>query len=455
MGEGRSLAAVAADECAPTRAGVTVIVPAYNDAASIAETIESLQRQALPPVEIIVVDDSDDGTGELASALGATVLRPASNAGSKAGAQTFALRAVSTELVMAVDADTALAPDAIETPIEPVADSGVAAASGYALPRPVKTLWQRGRYIEYLFEFSFFKQIQDYLREAAHLHACFSVHRTNVLRNLGGWSTRTSRLEGEVRTRRGVLPDRAAQPWVHAEALRPWSHGFVQNMRLHWQGVLQLGYLRSLIAVACYDALFASLAFVVLLPIPAIVFHAALPARVRPRRAGRDHPRGARRRRPGRAATCARELSVLLRPACAQRGNDPEGDVARRSDAPSAPRLRKGPLMTLRGWSNLTRWRIVLRNVAIATAMVATVTAVVWLVHRLAYPPAPADHADGQNGSRGTAHQLVPFTPVLFSLAVLVTVLSAAFVLRLVAGRKRTDLSEPSRAEAPAGQSPD
>jgi NADH:ubiquinone oxidoreductase subunit 6 (subunit J) len=107
---------------------------------------------------------------------------------------------------------------------------------------------------------------------------------------------------------------------------------------------------------------------------------------------------------------------------------------------------------TFRGRSSLARWRGVLRSVAIATAMVIAVTAVVWLVHRLAYPPAP--HAEGQ-GSGDSADGWVPFTPVLFALAVLVAVLGAAFVLRLVVGRKQTDLSEPARAEAPAAPSLD
>jgi len=53
------------------RGGVTVLVPAYNEAESIVETIESLQRQTLAPAEIIVIDDgSDDGTGDVAASLG-------------------------------------------------------------------------------------------------------------------------------------------------------------------------------------------------------------------------------------------------------------------------------------------------------------------------------------------------------------------------------------------------
>src|SRR5829696_2441638 len=72
---------------------LTVIVPAYDEAASLADTVLSLQGQTSPPREIIVDDDgSTDGTGEVARALGATVLRPPANTGSKAGAQTFALR---------------------------------------------------------------------------------------------------------------------------------------------------------------------------------------------------------------------------------------------------------------------------------------------------------------------------------------------------------------------------
>src|SRR3989454_3645665 len=91
-------------------ADVTVIVPAYNEAASVADTIRSLQAQTERPFEIIVVDDcSTDGTGDLARALGVTVVRPPHNTGSKAGAQSYGLRRVRTPLTVAIDADTVLA----------------------------------------------------------------------------------------------------------------------------------------------------------------------------------------------------------------------------------------------------------------------------------------------------------------------------------------------------------
>jgi biofilm PGA synthesis N-glycosyltransferase PgaC len=269
----------------PARGGVTVLVPAFNEADSLVETIESLQRQTVVPAEIIVIDDcSDDGTGEVAMSLGVTVLRPPANTGSKAGAQTFALPHVNTDLVMAVDADTALAPDGIEKLIAPMEASDVAAASGFVLPRHVRTLWERARYVEYLFAFSFFKQIQDYYEKPFISSGCFSIYRTDALRRVGGWSTRTmaedmdltwSLYEAGWKVR--FVPEAVCYPIephnliFMRKQLKRWSHGFVQNVRLHWRGILDLGYLRSLVAIACYDALIASFAFLVLLPVLAIL----------------------------------------------------------------------------------------------------------------------------------------------------------------------------------------
>jgi len=50
---------------------VSVIVPAYNEAASIAATIRSLVDNDYPELEVIVVDDgSTDGTAEIVHRLG-------------------------------------------------------------------------------------------------------------------------------------------------------------------------------------------------------------------------------------------------------------------------------------------------------------------------------------------------------------------------------------------------
>src|SRR5262245_27466341 len=94
---------------------ITVLVPAYNEAESLADTLRSSQAQTCPPAAILVIDDaSTDCTAEVAAACGVRVVRPAANTGSKAGAQNFGLQFVATPFVMAVDADTVLDSDAIE-----------------------------------------------------------------------------------------------------------------------------------------------------------------------------------------------------------------------------------------------------------------------------------------------------------------------------------------------------
>jgi len=126
--------------------GVTILVPAYNERDHIAETIHSLVTQTLPPEEVVVIDDcSTDGTAEVAEAMGVTVVRPDTNTGSKAGAQNYGLQFVRTKYIMAVDADTTLAPDAVEKIMAAFEDDSVVAACGLVLPRKVRTVWERGR----------------------------------------------------------------------------------------------------------------------------------------------------------------------------------------------------------------------------------------------------------------------------------------------------------------------
>ena len=85
-------------------------------------------------------------------------------------------------------------------------------------------MWERGRYVEYLFAFTFFKRIQNHYGKPMISSGCFSAYRTNALRQVGGWSNRTmaedmdltwtllsGRVEGQVRTGGSLLSDRASQ----------------------------------------------------------------------------------------------------------------------------------------------------------------------------------------------------------------------------------------------------
>ncbi len=265
--------------------GLTVIVPAYNEAEHVADTIRSLRSQTVPPQEIIVVDDcSTDGTGDVARRLGVTVLRPGANTGSKAAAQNLALPDVRTEFTMALDADTTLAPDGVEQLLTAFGDGTVAAACGFVIPRHVRSVWERGRYVEYLYAFGFSKPIQDYFGRPLISSGCFSAYRTQRLREIGGWSNRTMAEDVDLTWtfyQRGwkvrFVPEAVCYPIephnleFMRKQLRRWSHGFVQNVRLHWRRILHLDYLRSVVAVTMWDAVLAPLFFLIALPLLAVL----------------------------------------------------------------------------------------------------------------------------------------------------------------------------------------
>lgn len=82
----------------------SVIVPAFNEAHSVATLVDSLRRQARW-LEIIVIDDgSTDGTGDAAAGAGARVLRHPYNKGNGAAVKTGLRNAAGTYILIA-DAD--------------------------------------------------------------------------------------------------------------------------------------------------------------------------------------------------------------------------------------------------------------------------------------------------------------------------------------------------------------
>jgi len=85
-------------------ASVSIVIPAYNESEAIAEVVGVL-RSAAPWREIIVVDDgSTDGTGDVAAAAGATVVRHAYNIGNGAAVKN-GIRRATGEYILIVDAD--------------------------------------------------------------------------------------------------------------------------------------------------------------------------------------------------------------------------------------------------------------------------------------------------------------------------------------------------------------
>jgi len=112
---------------------VSVLLPAFNEAATIGVMVEAIRR-AGPWLEVLVVDDgSTDGTAEAARAAGATVLRHPYNKGNGAAVKT-ALRAARGDFVLLMDGDGQHAPEEMAKLIAPLGeyDLVVGARSGTA-----------------------------------------------------------------------------------------------------------------------------------------------------------------------------------------------------------------------------------------------------------------------------------------------------------------------------------
>ena len=264
-----------------TENAVTVIIPAYNEAGNLERTLRSLQNQTLAPDEIIVVNDcSTDGTGDIAAKMGVMVLRPPRNTGSKANAQNYALPYVDTCLTVALDADTSLQDNALEEMAKAINKEDYAAACSFVLPGVVKTIWERGRFIEYMFAFTFYKSIQEWYGKPLICSGCFSIYRTAKLVEFGGWPNRTLAEDMDLtwsyysKGERVTYVDKAycypIEPHNFSflrKQLKRWSHGFIQNVILHWNDWTHTPVLREQVLVGLSDAIIAGILYLVCTPL--------------------------------------------------------------------------------------------------------------------------------------------------------------------------------------------
>jgi glycosyltransferase involved in cell wall biosynthesis len=105
---------------------VSIVVPAYNEAATIVTVLERVRTHVAMRTEVIVVDDgSTDGTAELAESVdGTTVVRHAENRGKGAAVRT-AIARTTGDIVVIQDADLEYDPADIHALVQPLV-AGVA-----------------------------------------------------------------------------------------------------------------------------------------------------------------------------------------------------------------------------------------------------------------------------------------------------------------------------------------
>jgi len=102
---------------------LSVVVPAYNEATVISDTLTALREQLAdvdPQLEILVADDvSSDGTPEIARSLGAKVVTLDRHRGKGAAVRAGVLRATGRTVAF-LDADLAYSPEDVVSVLEQI-----------------------------------------------------------------------------------------------------------------------------------------------------------------------------------------------------------------------------------------------------------------------------------------------------------------------------------------------
>ena len=98
---------------------LTVIIPVYNEEASIGACLSSLRDQTLKPGEIIIVDDgSTDQTVEIIKKFNVILLTQ--NHQGPGAARNFGVKKAKGDILVFVDADMTFAPDFVEKLTAPI-----------------------------------------------------------------------------------------------------------------------------------------------------------------------------------------------------------------------------------------------------------------------------------------------------------------------------------------------
>jgi len=225
---------------------VSVIVPAWNEEVGIIKTIESVFDSTYDNVEIMVIDDaSTDKTGENVKRFIKSSKVQNSNMsiryikqkhGGKGVALNCGIQKSSGEIVMTIDADSAIQSQAIEKLVNYFADLTVDAVVGNVKVANNQTFIGLLQSLEYLFGF-YYKRAHCVLGAEYILGgACAAFRRATVFNRIGLFDTanKTEDIELSMRIKYNGLKSCYAEDVVCYTEGASTVHGLV-NQRLRWK----------------------------------------------------------------------------------------------------------------------------------------------------------------------------------------------------------------------------
>jgi len=173
---------------------VTILVAAYNEESSIADTLKSIAAQDYPgEIEVLVIDDgSKDATAAVVEANPypwARLLRQPKNMG-KAAALNRGLAESKHDYVITLDADSYLYGDALARLVERYFSdpASTRAVAGTMLVRNSRKNWiTRAQEWDYFHGISAIKRVQSLFQGTMVAQGAFSIYDREALEEIGGW----------------------------------------------------------------------------------------------------------------------------------------------------------------------------------------------------------------------------------------------------------------------------
>ncbi len=177
------------------RPSVSVLIPAHNEEAAIADTVRSALSADYPRIEVVVVDDgSTDATAEILERQFAgdprVRVHHQPNRG-KPAALNQALAMATGEIVITIDADTVIEPDTVRRLVRNFVDPRIAAVAGNVKVRN-RTRWlTRWQALEYITSQNMEKRAFDLLNCITVVPGALGAWRADVVRAAGGFAPDT------------------------------------------------------------------------------------------------------------------------------------------------------------------------------------------------------------------------------------------------------------------------
>lgn len=188
----RQRSAAFAESYPDLTASVDIIVPCYNEEPALLDACvrSALGQDHLGEVRVIVVDDGSPNRSELEPTYraleraGALIIRSPRNIG-KRHAQALALPRCQGEIVVTLDSDSVLAPDAVRRLTRQFKDPKVGAATGFVdVENTTANLLTRIQRVRYWMAFNQERAAQTYFRTVMCCSGPLAAYRLDVLRSI-------------------------------------------------------------------------------------------------------------------------------------------------------------------------------------------------------------------------------------------------------------------------------